>query len=319
VLVTARVVQGVPPTPLGDAVVAIGMFDGVHLGHQALLERTVALARERALEPAVVTFDTDPEHVLRPAATVPQLLDLDDRIRHISAAGIATVLVLGFDRALASLTAADFLDAMVLPAFPPQAIVVGSDFRLGRGGESDASDLAHLAAERGSELESHPLVAIDGADVSATRIRALIAEGAVRAAASLLGRPHVCKGPVVPGRGAGHRLGAPTANVDVDREVAVPSDGVYACMACLDDVPEALAAAVSVGQPPTYENAPPVVEAHLIDFGGDIYGRTLRLGFVQRLREQERFAHEDALAEAIAGDVERVRALVRPGPGCANL
>jgi riboflavin kinase/FMN adenylyltransferase len=317
--VKARVIRGVPATPLGGAIVAVGMFDGVHLGHRALLERTVALARERGFEPAVVTFDTDPEHVLRPTATVPQLLDLDDRIRHISAIGITTVLVLGFDRALASLTAADFLDVMVFPAFPPDTIVVGADFRLGKGGQCDAAELGRLAAARGSQLEPHPLVIIDGAEVSATRIRALVADGAMRETTRLLGRPHVCKGPVVAGRGAGHRLGAPTANVDVEREVAVPRDGVYACMACLDDATKALPAAVSVGQPPTYEGAPPVVEAHLIDFDGDIYGRTLRLGFVERLRGQERFSDEDALADAIADDVERVRGLVRPGPGCANL
>ena len=298
--------------------VAVGMFDGVHLGHRALLDRTVELARERGVGSAVLTFDTDPEHVLRPHAFVPQLLDLEDRVRHIAAAGVDVVLVLPFDRDLADRTAEEFLDTVLIPAFPPDTLVVGSDFRLGRGGSCDTRRLAELSRERGIAVESHDLVVVDGAPVSATRIRGLIADGHVREAALLLDRPHACTGLGSEGRGAGRGLGAPTANLDYDRDIAVPVDGVYACMACIDDS-QARPAAVSVGPAPSYEDARAEVEAHILDFEGDLYGQMLRIGFVERLRDQRRFGDEDSLARAIAMDVDRVRALVPGGDDCANL
>ncbi len=317
---SASVVRGLPAYPLGPAVVAIGMFDGVHLGHRALLSRTIRLARERETFAAVVTFDTDPEHVLRPRASVPQLLDLEDRLHHLTAAGVDVVLVLPFDRDLAERTAEEFVDEMLVPCFPPDTLVVGTDFRLGRGGACDARRLADLSHDRGMGVESQDLVLVDGGPVSATRIRTLIADGQVREAARLLDRPHVCKGLVTEGRGTGRGLGAPTANLDFDRAIAVPADGVYACVACIGDrADRGRPAAVSVGPPPSYEDAPAALEAHVLDFEGDLYGQTLRIGFVERLRAQRRFDDESVLTRAIAEDVERVRALVPGGDDCANL
>ena len=315
---STSVAREVPTHPMGRAVVAVGMFDGVHRGHRALLERTVELARGTGALSAVATFDTDPEHVLRPDASVPQLLDLEDRVRYIASADVEVVLVLPFDRELADRTAEEFLDAVLIPAFPPETLVVGSDFRLGRGGACDTRRLTELSRDRRIEVESHELVVVDGAPVSATRIRRLISDGRVREAALLLGRPHACKGLVVEGRGAGRRLGAPTANIDYDRDIAVPADGVYACVACIDDS-QGRPAAVSVGPAPSYEDAKAEVEAHILDFDGELYGRMLRIGFIERLRDQRRFDDEASLARAIAADVERVRTLVPGGDECANL
>jgi riboflavin kinase/FMN adenylyltransferase len=314
----ASVASEVPARPLGRAVVAVGMFDGVHLGHRALLDRTVQLARERGVLSAVATFDTDPEHVLRPEAFVPQLLDLEDRLRRIDATGVDVVLVLPFDRDLADRTAEEFLDTILMPAFPPERLVVGSDFRLGRGGSCDTKRLVELSRERGVTVEPHDLIVVDGAPVSATRIRGLIAEGRVREAALLLGRPHACKGLVVQGRGSGRGLGAPTANMDIDPDIAVPADGVYACVACIGES-QGRPAAVSVGPAPSYDDAKAGIEAHILDFEGDLYGRALRVGFIERLRDQHRFDDEEALAEAIAADVERVRELVPADGDCASL
>jgi riboflavin kinase / FMN adenylyltransferase len=296
---------GIPA--VGAAVVAIGVFDGVHLGHQTLIRDTVSLARERGSLAAVVTFDRDPDRVVDPEHAAPQLLELDDKLDLIAGLGPDIVLVVPFTTDVAALTPETFLDGLLLAAFAPVAVVVGHDFRFGARAAGDLSALEGAGRRHGFDVVGHPLVRLDGDAVTSTRIRALIAAGDVVGAARLLGRPHRLRGPVVRGRGEGRRLGAPTANVETPPYAALPSDGVYAGLAAFDGL--RYAAAVSVGVPPTFPDATSRLEVHVLDFAGDLYGRPLEIEFLGRLRDQRRFSSAEDLAEAIASDLRRVRAV----------
>lgn len=294
--------------PIGAAVAAVGVFDGVHIGHQALVRDAVRLARAQQVRSVVVTFDRDPDQVVSPAAAAPQLLDLDDKLALLGELGPDAVLVIPFDERVAGLSPLVFLDEVLLQAIRPVAAVVGYDFRFGHRAEGDVDVLVRYGSDHGFTVVAHDLVRAGGTVVTSTRIRALVAAGDVTGAAELLGRPHRVKGTVVPGRHEGASLGAPTANLQVGPFAALPADGVYAARVRAKG--EAYAAGVSVGTAPTFPDAWAVLEANLIGFDGDLYGETLTVEFVQRLRDQRRFASRDQLAAAIAADLVLVRGLV---------
>lgn len=291
--------------PLGPAVAALGVFDGVHIGHQALIRDAVLLARAKDAMSVVVTFDRDPDQVVNPAGAAPQLLDLDDKLALLADQGPDTVLVVPFDLALAAMPPLQFLDEMLVASVRPVAAVVGYDFRFGHRAEGDVDLMVRYGAEHEFTVLAHDLVRIDGAPVTSTRIRTLVAAGDVVGAAGLLGRPHRLKGTVVPGRHAGTALGAPTANLEVPTYAALPADGVYAASTVVDGV--VYPAAVSVGVPPTFPSATAVLEVHVVGFSGDLYGRTLGVEFLDRVRDQRRFDSPEALAAQIADDVSTVR------------
>lgn len=295
--------RGLPRT--GPAVISVGVFDGVHLGHQALIRDAVALAGERGALAAAVTFDRDPDRVVDPAHAAPQLLELDDKLELIGGLGPDVVLVVPFTQEVAALSPDAFCDGLLLAAFAPEAVVVGHDFRFGRGAAGDLHVLETFGRAHRFDVVGHPLVRVDGAPVTSTRIRGLIAAGEVADAARFLGRPHRLRGVVVGGRGEGRRLGAPTANLATQPYAAVPSDGVYAGRVGIEGV--TYAAGISVGLPPTFPDAASRLEVHVLDFAGDLYGRTLAVEFIERLRDQRRFDSPEALAEAIASDIERIR------------
>jgi len=290
---------------LGAAVAALGVFDGVHVGHQALVRDAVALARSKDALAVVVTFDRDPDQVVTPASASPQLLDLDDKLELLAGLGADVVLVMPFTADLAATAPLVFLDEVLLGSMMPLAVVVGYDFRFGHRAEGDVDVLVRYGAEHGFSVVAHELVRDDGSPVSSTRIRALVREGDVAEAARLLGRPHRVKGEVGHGRGEGTALDAPTANLIVPPYAALPSDGVYAGRATVDGV--TYPAAISVGVPPSFPEATDVFEVHLVGFTGDLYGRGLTVEFLQRLRDQRRFEDPAELAAAIARDIGRVR------------
>ncbi|MBC7266336.1 MAG: bifunctional riboflavin kinase/FAD synthetase [Coriobacteriia bacterium] len=295
--------------PLGPAVAAIGVFDGVHLGHQAL----VLTCRERAsadsVASVVVTFDRDPDRVVAPDRAAPQLLELEDKVAFLSELDVDAIVVVPFDTEVASMPPERFLDEVLLAACTPVAVVVGEDFRFGRNAAGDVKILRALGEARSFDVLAHPLVHVHGTPVTSTRIRSLVAEGDVAEAAALLGRPHRVRGTVVHGRGVGRRLGAPTANLTLHAYAAVPADGVYAAWAAVGEA--RCPAAVSVGAPPTFPDASSAVEVHLLASpAADLYGSTMAVDFVERLRDLERFDDEHALATAIARDVERTRDLL---------
>jgi len=294
---------------MGPAVIAIGVFDGVHLGHQTLVADTIALARERRSASCVLTFDRDPDQVVTPDRAAPQLTSLEDKITLLAAIGPDAILIVPFDEWLASLTPDDFCIDVLLDASEPVACVVGYDFRFGTRASGDADTLRELGAMHGFGVVTHPLVHVDGAPVTSTRVRSLVASGDVAAAAHLLGRPHRLRGTVVPGQGRGRGLGAPTANIHVDARFALPAPGVYAAWAT--GPTGRYPSAVSVGTPPTFPGATCELEAHLIGFEGDLYHRPLMIEFVKRLRDQHAFSSSEALAAAIAGDIASVSELLR--------
>ncbi|HEY5549252.1 MAG TPA: riboflavin biosynthesis protein RibF [Coriobacteriia bacterium] len=295
---------------LGGCVVAMGVFDGVHIGHQALVHDAVELARSRGVCSVVLTFDRDPDQIVNPATAMPQLLDLDDKLNLLARQGADVVLVVPFTERLAATAPLVFLDEVLLQTMAPVAVTVGYDFRFGHRAEGDVDVLVRYGAVHGFTVLAHELVNDAGAPVTSTRIRRLVESGEVSEAGRLLGRPHRVRGLVVRGRGEGAELDAPTANLATAPFAALPADGVYAGRTEVDGV--TYACAVSVGVPPSFPDATAELEAHLIGFRGDLYGRSLVIEFISRIRPQRRFDDQAELAAAIRADIEQVRHLAGP-------
>jgi riboflavin kinase/FMN adenylyltransferase len=305
----SRTILWTPDMPsIGPACAAVGVFDGVHVGHQALIRDAVRIASAEECVSVVVTFDKDPDQVVSPTAATAQLLDLEDKLSLIAELGPDAILVVPFDARVAAMAPLVFLDSVILTALRPVGLIVGYDFRFGHRAEGDVDTLVRYGRSHAFTVVAHDLVSVDGEPVTSTRIRGLVASGDVAGAAVLLGRPHRVKGDVVHGRAAGAGLGAPTANLAVGPFAAMPADGVYAGRVHVDGV--AYGAGVSVGVPPTFPDSTAELEAHLIDYRGDLYGRSVTVEFVQRLRSQTAFPSEGDLAKAIAADLDRVRGIV---------
>jgi riboflavin kinase / FMN adenylyltransferase len=299
--VTRIVVWNPGMPPLGRAVAALGVFDGVHLGHQALVREAVMLARTHDAASLVVTFDRDPDQVVAPAAAAPQLLDLDRKLSLLADLGPDAITVMPFTPELAATAPLAFLDEVLLGAMTPVEVVVGYDFRFGHRAEGDVDTLVRYGADHGFSVVAHELVRADGEPITSTRVRTLVARGDVAGAERLLGRPHRVRGTVHHGRGAGAGIGFATANLTVDPFAALPAPGVYAGRTVIDEV--AYPAAVSVGTPPTFPEARDDFEVHVIGYEGDLYGRSLEIEFLSRLRDQRAFDSPHTLAEAIGDDV----------------
>jgi riboflavin kinase / FMN adenylyltransferase len=292
--------------PLGDAVVAIGVFDGVHIGHQALMRDTASDARERGLAAVAVTFDRDPDQVVTPDAPAPQLLTLTDKCAFLLEAGADQMLVIPFDADLAALSPERFLEDVLLTVISPRAVHVGTDFRFGRYAEGTVDTLATAGVTHGFTVSAHELITAGGTPITSTRIRSLVSSGDVRGAARLLGRDHRVSGLVVRGRGIGRQeLGVPTANMLPSEHAALPLEGVYSGWALVEGTRHP--AAISVGTPPTFPGAHDRLEAHILGLASDLYGHTLTLGFTSRLRDQVRFGSKSDLSDAMRHDIDEVR------------
>lgn len=295
--------------PRQGAAVTIGAYDGVHLGHRHLLARLTAQAAARSLDAAVVTFDRHPATVVRPESAPLLLTDLDQKLELLAGCGIDVTLLVPFDRDRADETAEEFVGEVLVGTLAARLVVVGEDFHFGHGRKGNVALLTELGRQYGFEVEGVPLDADAAAPVSSTRIRRLVAAGDVVGAASLLGRPHEVRGEVVHGDGRGAaELGYPTANVAVPDGVALPGLGIYAGHYRHPDGSRH-PAAISVGRRPTfYEAANPLVEAHLLDFDGDLYGQEARVSFTARLREERRFDSVGELIAQMGRDVAAARA-----------
>ncbi len=318
-----RVPEDPPPARPPEAVVTIGNFDGVHRGHQALIRQVVQEAAARRLESAVVTFEPHPRLVLRPDQPLRLLSTLDDKLEQLAQLGVDELVVWRFDHQTQQLSAEDFLERLCRWV-QVRRLVHGPGFALGRGRQGTPPVIAQIGRRLGFEVEAlHPLVVAlpaatpapgDGpgalALVSSSAIRAMIEAGQVEAATAALGRPPTVTGVVVAGERLGRALGFPTANLEVPEVQVIPADGVYAAWAELfPGTPRARRwpAAASIGTRPQFGGTRRVVEAHLLDFDGDLYGTRMRLHFVARLRSQERFPSTEALVEQMRRDVARVR------------
>lgn len=306
---SAHVVDWEPGTPSrGRAVVAVGVFDGVHVGHQALVRDAVARARSEGVLAAVLTFDRDPDQVVTPDSAAAQLITAEDKVRFLLDLGPDVVLMVPFCRRMAETAPDRFVTDVLMEAFEPLAVVVGLDFRFGRYASGDIRTLERAGRGHGFEVVAHDLVEADGAPVTSTRIRALVACGDVYAAAKLLGRRHRVTGLVHHGRGQGGTLGVPTANVLPEAYAAVPADGVYAGVARTGT--QTYPAGISVGVPPTFPEAHDHLEAHLIGFEGDLYGEQLTIEFAEKLRDHRAFHSPQALSTEIREDLAEVLRLV---------
>jgi len=303
------------PDFVGRAVCAIGVFDGVHAGHQALVRDAVTLAREDGVEAFVITFDRDPDQVVTPQAAAPQLLTLAEKAQLLCAIGADAVLVVPFTENVASLTPSEFLTQILLSAVDPVAVVVGEDFRFGRGAQGTVETLTRFSEPRGFAVVAHALEERDGEPVTSTRIRALVAAGDVEGAARLMGRPHRVTGTVVHGRGEGEGMGVRTANIAPVEFAALPAAGVYAGRVEVDG--EVWPAAVLVGPAPTFPQATDVIEAHLIGFEGDVYDAQVAVEFLTRLRDPRKFDGVDELAAAMRSDIEDAARIAATTPPTA--
>jgi riboflavin kinase/FMN adenylyltransferase len=283
------------PEPPSGTVVTIGAFDGVHLGHQALLRLVRERADERGLPTALVTFDRHPAQVVRPESAPKLLTSLDQKLELLEATGLVDhAVVLTFDETRRRESAEDFVSEVLVGCLRARLVVVGADFHFGNGRRGNVSLLERMGRDLGFDVVGLELVSA--------------ADGDVRGAAEILGRVHEVRGTVVEGDRRGRELGFPTANVAVPEELCLPAPGIYAGTFTGGDGVER-AAAVSLGHRPTFysDQAYLLLEAYLLDFSGDLYGQTASVGFVERIRAEERFDSVEALVAAMHRDVEAAR------------
>jgi riboflavin kinase/FMN adenylyltransferase len=304
------------PHPEEGTAVTIGFFDGLHLGHRVVIGEVRRLAAELGTRSAVVTFDRHPASVVRPASAPKLLTSLAQRLELLATTGIDYAVVVHFDEARSLETAEDFVHHELVDCLGARAVVVGADFHFGHGRKGDVALLERMGAEHGFEVDGIELVAsgAEGArSVSSTNIRAALAAGDVEGAARMLGRPHELRGIVQAGDRRGRELGFPTANVAVPDELQLPADGIYAGWYVRPDGTE-LPTAISLGRRPTFYESQPysLLEAHVLDFSGDLYAEEASVRFVARLRGEERFDSVDALVEQIGRDVTRAREILLP-------
>ncbi len=301
------------PLHLQGAWVTIGAFDGVHRGHQALLHDFVAEAHAHHAPAVVVTFYPHPAEVLGNRRSPFYLSTPEEKAERIAALGADVLVTHPFDAQIAQRSARDFMEALHAH-LGLRRLWVGYDFALGRNREGNIPALQALGQVFGYTVHVVSAYRLDGEVVSSTRIRQALAAGDVALAARLLGRRYAVPGEVVRGDGRGRQLGFPTANLKVWPKRMMPAAGVYACFAAVDG--REYAAVVNLGVRPTFEHQPvaPRLEAHLLDFHGDLYGRTLTLTFVARLREERRFPSPEALAAQIQRDIAAARAVLAPAP-----
>jgi riboflavin kinase / FMN adenylyltransferase len=290
------------------SVVTIGSFDGVHIGHQRLLERVRRAGARRALTAVAVTFDPHPRCVVDPSGCPPLLSSLDDRVELLGRCGAERVLVIPFTPEL-STWSADRFAATLTESLGMRLLIVGPGFALGRGREGNLEFLGRLGARRGFRVTTVAPSTRGGRPVSSGRIRAAVAGGSFSEAMSMLGRPYVLEGVVERGEGRGAGLGVPTANLGVAVSRCIPAAGVYA--GWLDFGDGWRLAATGIGTRPTFGGGSVTVEAHVLDFDGDLYGRRARLALTRRIRPERAFTSIAALEVAMARDIERTREILR--------
>ncbi|MFM7687634.1 MAG: bifunctional riboflavin kinase/FAD synthetase [Actinomycetota bacterium] len=302
------------PWPGQRTVVPIGAYDGVHRGHQAVIAEVRRLAADTGARSVVITFDRHPASVVRPESAPRLLTDLDQKLELLAATGVDGTVLVHFDEEQAGEDPVEFARRVLVRCLATSAIVVGEDFHFGRGREGSVSTLRELGAREGFEVQPLPLLPrTDGPaePLSSTVIRRAMAGGQVELAAQMLGHPFEARGPVVKGDQRGRLLGFPTANVEVPNSICLPSDGVYAGWYVRPDGSRH-ACAMNLGRRPTfYEHADhSLLEAHLLDFEGDLYGEQAKVQFTDFLRSERKFAGIEALVGQLKNDIDHARSVL---------
>jgi len=291
---------------LPGSAATLGNSDGIHLGHQALIHNTIADARRLGLPSVILTFEPHPLKVLAPQRAPKLILAHKDKMQLLQSLGMDIVVVQHFDAAFADIEAEAFVRRCLVERLKVKKLWIGKDLRFGRGRRGSAEDLIAWGKTAGFEVGVVEPVMVGGVRVSSSRVRQLLAEGRVDDAHAMLGRYHHVSGRVVAGHRRGRTLGFPTANIASRTEV-LPADGIYATLLQLGD--ETLPSVSNVGVNPTFGAGPRTVESFILDFGADIYGRTVKLFFVERIRAEKKFASAEALVEQMGDDVARARAI----------
>ena len=299
-----RTLESFPPDAR-PSVVALGVFDGVHLGHRAILDTAVARAKKDGGTAVACTFDPHPAEVLQPERAPLPITTLDERVALIAESGIGLTVVVAFTPILAAMEPETFVSEILAGRLGAREVVVGFNHRFGRGARGDAQLLREIGIRVGMHAEIVPPLDADGTPVSSSAIRAALQRGDVAGAARMLGRAYFVSGNIVEGAGRGRSIGFATANLATDRPLLTPA-GVYACRLSVGNVTHG--AVVNAGVRPTFGEKVFTLEAHVLDFSGDLYGRRARLDFVARLREERKFAGIEALKAQIAADVASARA-----------
>jgi riboflavin kinase/FMN adenylyltransferase len=302
---TARTVAELEPVARKTCV-ALGFFDGVHLGHQQIIRQTIADARQHEALALVITFDRHPNTVVAPTRVPPLIYSLPQKLRQIELMGVDALLLLHFDKAFSQQTGEEFMRSLARGLGQIRSICVGASFTFGHKRSGNVELLRKLGSELNFNVHGMAAVSLDGKIISSTRIREAIATGNLDSASQMLGRAYSLNGAVVRGDGLGRQLGFPTANLDTTGLV-LPPNGVYAVRA---ELPEGSQRAVlNIGNRPTLQNPKPrlQVEAHLLDFSGDLYGKHIEIVFVDRLRDERQFASLGELRDQIAKDILQAR------------
>ena len=304
-----------PPAGLKRAVYAIGNFDGLHLGHQAVIARAISLGRERSAPSALLTFEPHPADHFADRPVVFRLTPPELKVSLCKSFGLSGVVFVTFDAALAGLTAEEFVRAVLVERLHVGAVVVGWDFHFGKGRSGTPAFLADAGRRYGFAVEIVNKVELgegEGARiVSSTAIRRALEHGDVVEAARGLGRRYAVSGRVVAGQRLGRTLGVPTANIELEPTNRL-AHGVYAVLAAVDG--RTYPAVASFGVRPTVDNGPPLLEVHLLDFAGDLYNRDMTVEFVGRIREERKFDSLALLVEEIRRDIARARAILAIAP-----
>jgi riboflavin kinase/FMN adenylyltransferase len=299
--------------PLGDddpprgSVMSIGNFDGVHLGHQAVLKHVVQRAEELEASAVAMTFDPHPVKLLRPKEAPRLLTTLDQRLDLIARTGIGTTLVTPFTHRLARMSAAEFVREVLVGRLAIREVYIGKNFRFGADRGGDVEMLRAMGLELGFCADSSPIVEAEGSVVSSSRVREAVAEGRVEEVARLLGRYLFIDGNVLEGKRLGRKLGFPTLNVEIENEIE-PGHGVYVTAVHIPSFERTFPAVTNIGVRPTiYQNSLTTIESHLLDFTADVYREPVRLYFLRRLREERTFASTTQLMVQIRRDVDEAR------------
>jgi len=293
--------------PQKETLLTVGVFDGVHLGHQRLLTHLRNEAQHRDLLTGVVTFKSHPQKVLSPGSKLLWLSNLETRTNLLRNFGIDVIVTLPFTPQLAELTAREFAQ-LLKDYLKMRGLVVGPDFALGKNREGSADQLRLLGQEMGFIVEVVPPVVLDGQVISSSAVRLALAQGDMETVEKLFGRPFSLSGQVVTGDRRGRVLGFPTANLDVEPEQALPSDGVYVTVAHIDH--ESLPSVTNIGVRPTFGGGKRLVEAYLLDYEGELREQRLRIDLLDKLRDEKHFDTAEELKAQIRKDVEQARAFL---------
>jgi riboflavin kinase/FMN adenylyltransferase len=293
--------------PPRGAVLSVGNFDGVHLGHQAILGHVARRAASLGIPAAAMTFDPHPVKLLRPTHAPRLVTTLAQRLELIETTGVDAVLVVPFTHRLARMEAEDFVTSVLVDRLAVREVYIGRNFRFGAHRRGDVEMLRSLGRRLRFDAAAAPIVEVDGGAVSSTRVRAAVAAGEVASAATLLGRAHFLDGQVAEGRRLGRILGFPTLNLDCENEL-LPATGVYVTAVDLPCAGRVFQAVTNVGVRPTVSDEPMMsVETHVLDFSAEVYGEHVRVYLLDRLRDERKFESTDALTEQIGHDVRAAR------------